>query len=230
VSKKALKIAFRDTVPVMTGYIFLGMGFGILLNQSGYGVFWALCMAICMFAGSGQYLAVSLMAGRASLVTTAIAMFLLNARHIFYGLSLLEPYQHAGKKKPYLIFGLTDETYSLVTQNEPPEGVSRHTYCFLVTFLDHIYWICGCVLGNVAGMLLPVDLKGVEFVLTALFVTMFVEQWLTHKDHRPALIGLGATALCLVIFAKDLFLIPSMLLIALLLMISRKTGRRMENV
>ena len=229
-SKKALKIAFRDTVPVMTGYIFLGMGFGILLNQSGYGVFWALCMAICMFAGSGQYLAVSLMAGRASLVTTAIAMFLLNARHIFYGLSLLEPYQHAGKKKPYLIFGLTDETYSLVTQNEPPEGVSRHTYCFLVTFLDHIYWICGCVLGNVAGMLLPVDLKGVEFVLTALFVTMFVEQWLTHKDHRPALIGLGATALCLVIFAKDLFLIPSMLLIALLLMISRKTGRRLENV
>jgi len=230
VSKKALKIAFRDTVPVMTGYIFLGMGFGILLNQSGYGVFWALCMAICMFAGSGQYLAVSLMAGRASLVTTAIAMFLLNARHIFYGLSLLEPYQHAGKKKPYLIFGLTDETYSLVTQNEPPEGVSRHTYCFLVTFLDHIYWICGCELGNVAGMLLPVDLTGVEFVLTALFVTMFVEQWLTHKDHRPALIGLGATALCLVIFAKDLFLIPSMLLIALLLMISRKTGRRMENV
>lgn len=229
-SKKALKIAFRDTVPVMTGYIFLGMGFGILLNQSGYGVFWALCMAICMFAGSGQYLAVSLMAGRASLVTTAIAMFLLNARHIFYGLSLLEPYQHAGKKKPYLIFGLTDETYSLVTQNEPPEGVSRHTYCFLVTFLDHIYWICGCVLGNVAGMLLPVDLKGVEFVLTALFVTMFVEQWLTHKDHRPALIGLGTTALCLVIFAKDLFLIPSMLLIALLLMISRKTGRRLENV
>lgn len=229
-SKKALKIAFRDTVPVMTGYIFLGMGFGILLNQSGYGVFWALCMAICMFAGSGQYLAVSLMAGRASLVTTAIAMFLLNARHIFYGLSLLESYQHAGKKKPYLIFGLTDETYSLVTQNEPPEGVSRHTYCFLVTFLDQIYWICGCVLGNVAGMLLPVDLKGVEFVLTALFVTMFVEQWLTHKDHRPALIGLGATALCLVIFAKDLFLIPSMLLIALLLMISRKTGRRVENV
>ena len=229
-NKKALKIAIRDTVPVMTGYIFLGIGFGILLNQSGYGVLWALCMAICMFAGSGQYLAVSLMAGRASLVTTAIAMFLLNARHIFYGLSLLEPYQNAGKKKAYLIFGLTDETYSLVTQNEPPEGINRHTYCFLVTFLDHIYWICGCVLGNVAGMLLPVDLKGVEFVLTALFVTMFVEQWLTHKDHRPALIGLGATALCLVIFAEDLFLIPSMLLIALLLMISRKTGRRVENV
>ena len=229
-NKKALKIAFRDTIPVMTGYLFLGIGFGILLDQSGYGVFWAFAMAVCMFAGSGQYLAVDLMAGHASLITTAIAMFLLNARHIFYGLSLLEPYKDAGKKKPYLIFGLTDETYSLVTQNEPPEGISRHTYCFLVTLLDQIYWICGCVLGNVAGMLLPFELQGIEFVLTALFVTMFVEQWLSHKDHIPALIGLGATLLCLLIFGKELFLIPSMILIALLLAVSRKTGRRQENV
>ena len=229
-NKKALKIAFRDTIPVMTGYLFLGIGFGILLDQSGYGVFWAFAMAVCMFAGSGQYLAVDLMAGHASLITTAIAMFLLNARHIFYGLSLLEPYKEAGKKKPYLIFGLTDETYSLVTQNEPPEGISRHTYCFLVTLLDQIYWICGCVLGNVAGMLLPFELQGIEFVLTALFVTMFVEQWLSHKDHSPALIGLGATLLCLLIFGKELFLIPSMILIALLLAVSRKTGRRQEDV
>ncbi len=229
-NKKALKIAFRDTIPVMTGYLFLGIGFGILLDQSGYGVFWAFAMAACMFAGSGQYLAVDLMAGHASLITTAIAMFLLNARHIFYGLSLLEPYKDAGRKKTYLIFGLTDETYSLVTQNEPPEGISRHTYCFLVTLLDQIYWICGCVLGNVAGMLLPFELQGIEFVLTALFVTMFVEQWLSHKDHSPALIGLGATLLCLLIFGKELFLIPSMILIALLLAVSRKTGRRQEDV
>lgn len=228
-NKNAFKTAFRDTIPVMTGYLFLGVGFGILLDQNGYGVLWAFFMALFMLAGSGQYLAVSLMASHASLITTAIATFLLNARHIFYGISLLEPYQDAGKKKPYLIFGLTDETYSLVTQNEPPQGVSRHTYCFLVTLLDHIYWICGCVLGNVAGMLLPFELKGVEFVLTALFVTLFVEQWLTHKDHRPALIGVLSTALCLLLFAKDLFLIPSMALIALLLTLSRKTGRRKEN-
>ena len=228
-NKKALKIAFRDTIPVLTGYLFLGAGFGILLNQIGYGVGWAFFMALFMFAGSGQYLAVSLIAGHASLITTAIATFLVNARHIFYGISLLEPYKDAGKKKPYLIFGLTDETYSLVTQNEPPEGISRHTYCFLVTFLDHIYWLCGCVLGNVAGMLLPFDLQGVEFVLTALFVTMFVEQWLSHKDHRPALIGVCSTALCLFIFAKDVFLIPSMVLIVLLLTISKKTGRRENN-
>lgn len=228
-NKQALKTAFRDTIPVLTGYLFLGAGFGILLSEKGYGVGWAFFMALFMFAGSGQYLAVELLATHASLITTALATLLVNARHIFYGISLLDAYKDAGKKKSYMIFGLTDETYSLVTQNEPPAGISRHSYCFLVTLLDHIYWICGCVLGNVAGALLPISFEGVEFVLTALFVTMFVEQWLTHKDHLPAIIGVGSTVLCLLIFAKDVFLIPSMVLIALLLTVSRKTGRRQEH-
>lgn len=228
-NKQALKIAFRDTIPVLTGYLFLGMGFGILLNEKGYGVGWSFFMALFMFAGSGQYLAVSLLATHASLITTALATLLVNARHIFYGISLLDTYKDAGKAKPYLIFGLTDETYSLVTQNEPPEGVSRHSYCLLVTVLDQIYWLCGCVLGSIAGAMIPISFEGVEFVLTALFVTMFVEQWLTHRDHRPAVIGVGSTVLCLLIFAKDVFLIPSMVLIALLLTVSRKTGRRQRN-
>lgn len=228
-NKKGLKTAFRDTIPVLTGYLFLGAGFGILLSEKGYGIGWAFFMALFMFAGSGQYLGVELLATKASLITTAIATLLVNARHLFYGISLLDTYGDAGKKKPYMIFGLTDETYSLVTQNQPPEGISRHTYCFLVTLLDHIYWICGCVLGNVAGSLLPISFEGVEFVLTALFVTMFVEQWLTHKDHTPAIIGVVSTALCLMIFAKDIFLIPSMALIALLLTLSRKTGRRKQD-
>ena len=228
-NKRALKVAFRDTIPVLTGYLFLGIGFGILLSEKGYGIGWAFFMALFMLAGSGQYLAVSLLASGASLIYTVVATLLVNARHIFYGISMLDTYNTAGKRKPYMIFGLTDETYTLVTQNEPPEGMSRHTYCFVVTALDHFYWICGCVLGNVAGALLPISFEGVEFVLTALFVTMFVEQWLTHKNHGPALIGLGSTALCLLIFAKDIFLIPSMVLIALLLTISRKTGRRQED-
>jgi len=228
-NKQALKTAFRDTIPVLTGYLFLGAGFGILLSEKGYGVGWAFFMALFMFAGSGQYLAVDLLATHASLITTALATLLVNARHIFYGISLLDAYKDAGKKKTYMIFGLTDETYSLVTQNEPPAGISRHSYCFLVTLLDHIYWICGCVLGNMAGALLPISFEGVEFVLTALFVTMFVEQWLTHKDHLPAIIGVGSTVLCLLIFAKDVFLIPSMVLIAVLLTVSRKTGRRQEH-
>ena len=229
-NRKALKTTFLDTVPVLTGYLFLGAGFGILLGEkTGLGVGWAAIMALTMFAGSGQYLAVSLIADHASLISVAIATFLVNARHIFYGISLLTPYKGAGKKKTYMIFGLTDETYSLVTQNEPPEGMTRHTYCFLVTLFNQIYWIIGCSLGNLMS-LLPISFEGVEFVLTALFVTMFVEQWLSHKHHLPAIIGVGSTLLCLVIFGQDIFLIPSMVMIALLLTISRKTGRRQENV
>jgi len=225
--KKALRTVFLDTVPVLTGYLFLGMGFGILLaEQTGKGVLWAFFMAVCMLAGSGQYLAVSLMAGGAGVLSSAIATFLVNARHIFYGISLIDTYKGAGKKKFYMIFGLTDETYSLVTQNQPPEGMSKHLYCFLVTLFDHIYWIIGCVLGNLAGAYIPISFEGVEFVLTALFVTMFVEQWLSNKNHLPAIIGVASTVVCLLIFGKDVFLIPSMALIAILLVVSRKTGRR----
>ena len=229
-NKKALKTVFLDTVPVLTGYLFLGAGFGILLaEQTGKGVLWAFFMSVFMFAGSGQYLAVSLIANGTSLLSSAIAMFLVNARHIFYSISLLGTYKGA-KAKPYMIFGLTDETYSLVTQNQPPEGMSKHKYCFLVTLLDHIYWITGCTLGNLAGHLIPIDFEGVEFVLTALFVTMFVEQWLTHKNHLPAIIGVASTVLCLAIFGSEIFLIPSMVMIAVLLTVTRKTGRRRTDV
>ena len=224
--KQALKTVFLDTVPVLTGYLFLGMGFGILLSESGYGVIWAFFMGLFVFAGSGQYLAVSLLSGGASLLSAAIATLLVNARHIFYGISLIDTYKGAGKKKPYLIFALTDETYSLVTQNQAPEGMSRHQYCFLVSFFDHIYWIIGCTLGNLAGTYIPISFEGVEFVLTALFVTMFVEQWLSTKNHLPALIGAGSTILCLAVFGSEIFLIPSMALIAVLLTVTRKTGRR----
>lgn len=229
-TQKALTKTFLDTVPVLTGYLFLGMGFGILLNEKGYGVPWAAAMALAMFAGSGQYLAVELLATHASLVTTAIATLLVNARHLFYGISLLDAYKDAGKKKAYMIFGLTDETYSLVTQTEPPEGMKRHTYCFLVTLFDHIYWIIGCCLGSLAGAFLPISFEGVEFVLTALFVTMFVEQWLSHKDHFPAISGVMSTLLCLLIFGKEIFLIPSMVLIAILLTVIPKAGRRKQYV
>lgn len=228
-NKKALKTVFLDTVPVLTGYLFLGAGFGILLSESGYNVLWAFAMALFMFAGSGQYLAVSLLASNASIISSAIAIFLVNARHIFYGISLIDTYKGAGKKKPYMIFALTDETYSLVTQNTPPEGMKRHTYCFLVSLLDHIYWVVGCVIGSLAGSLIPISFEGVEFVLTALFVTMFVEQWLSNKNHLPAIIGVASTVLCLVIFGSEIFLIPSMALIAILLTISRKTGKRKED-
>ena len=228
-NKQLLRIAFRDTLPVLTGYLFLGIGFGILLSENGYGIGWAFATALFMYAGSAQYLTVSLLASHASLWSTAFAILLVNARHIFYGISLIDTYKDTGKKKPYLIFSLTDETYSLVTQNQPPEGVSKVQYCFLVSALDHIYWICGCVLGGAVGALLPIALEGVEFVLTAMFVTIFVEQWLSNKDHRPAIIGVMSTSICLLIFGKEVFLIPAMAVMALLLTLMKKTARRAKH-
>ena len=227
--KRHLKAVFLDTVPVLTGYLFLGMGFGILLSENGYGVLWALAMSIFVFAGSGQYLAVSLLANSSGLLSAAIATLLVNARHLFYGISLLEKYKGTGKKKPYLIFALTDETYSLVTQNEPPEGMSQHSYCFTVSVLDHIYWITGCTLGALVGQFIPINYEGIEFVLTALFVTMFVDRWLTNKDHFPAMVGVCATFVSLLLFGSEFFLIPAMVLIALLLTLSPKTRRRDSN-
>lgn len=227
--KSAVRSAFLDTLPVMTGYVFLGFGFGILLHQNGYGVLWAAAMSLFIYAGSMQYVAVSLLASGAGLMTAALTAFVVNARHLFYGISMVDAYKGAGKKKPYMIFALTDETYSLVSKNQVPEGVSRHVYCFLVSAFDQFYWVAGSVLGSLAGSLIPINYEGIDFVLTALFVTIFVEQWLSVKDHRPALIGVVSTLVCLWIFGQDVFLIPSMVIIALLLTMMRKTGKENHN-
>ena len=224
--KTAVRQAFLDTVPVMAGYVFLGFGFGILLQQSGYGFVWAVAMSLFIYAGSMQYLAVSLLTGGAGLLTAALTTVVVNARHLFYGISMIDAYKGAGRKKPYMIFALTDETYSLVSRNQVPPGISRHGYCFLVSLFDHIYWVAGTALGNLTGTLLPINYEGIEFALTALFVTIFVEQWLSTKDHLPAMIGVCSTVLCLVHFGRDIFLIPSMVIIALALTLTRKTGRR----
>ena len=221
----AVRAVFPDTIPVLTGYLFLGAGFGILLVESGYSVLWAAVMALLIFAGSGQYLLVSLLASGASLASAAVATLLVNARHLFYGISLVDAYKTAGKRRFYMIFGLTDETYSLVTQAKIPEGISREDYCFWVTALNHCYWVAGCVLGAVVGTVVPIDFSGVSFVLTALFVTIFVEQWLSSKDHFPALVGVVCTALSLLGFGSDIFLIPAMAAIALILILRRRAGK-----
>lgn len=228
--KTAFSTALRDTIPVLTGYLFLGAGFGILMNENGFGIGWSVIMALFIFAGSGQYLAVGLLASHAGLINVAIATLLVNARHIFYGISLVDTYKHAGLKKYYMIFGLTDETYSLVTQAKLDPGIDRSRYCFFVTALDQCYWICGCALGSILGATLPINFAGVDFVLTALFVTMFVEQWLSSNNHLPALVGLCSTALCLPIFGSEYFLIPSMVLIAVLLILTREKARRTPYV
>ena len=225
-NKTALRAAFRDTVPVMTGYLFLGFGFGILLHQRGYGVAWSAAMSLFIYAGSMQYMTVSLLTGGAGLLTAALTTLVVNARHLFYGISMVDAYKGTGRKKPYLIFALTDETYSLVSRQQAPDGVSYHSYCFLVSLLDQIYWVTGSILGSLAGSLIPINYEGIEFVLTALFVTIFVEQWLSTKNHLPAIVGTAATSACLFLFGKDIFLIPSMVIIALTLALLPSAKRR----
>ena len=216
-----LRTAFLDTVPVMTGYLFLGFGFGIYLNENGYGLLWAFAMSLFIYAGSMQYVAVSLMTGGANLLVTALTTLMVNARHLFYGISMVDRYKGTGRKKPYLIFALTDETYSLVSQ-----GTHSHGYYFLVSLFDQFYWVAGSVLGSLVGTMIPLNYEGIDFVLTALFVTIFVEQWLSSDDHLPAITGVAATLLCLLLFGSDIFLIPSMVIIAVVLTVMGKTKRR----
>ena len=220
--KQVLKSAFLATVPVLTGYLVLGFGFGIVLKANGFGVILALVMSLAIYAGSMQYVAIGLLTGGASLITAALTTLMVNARHLFYGVSMLDKYRGMGKRKPYLIFALTDETYSLVCRDDPniPEE-RRGDYALAVSVLNHIYWVTGSVLGAVAGSLLTFNSEGIDFALTALFLTVFLEQWLSTEKHAPALIGVGISVLCLVIFGSESFLIPTMLVIALLLSLYR---------
>lgn len=219
---KIFRRAFIVTLPVMAGYLVLGLGFGILLRVAGFGALWALAMSIFMYAGSMQYVGVSLLSGGASLVTVAVTTLMVQARHLFYGISLIDRYRGAGAKKLYLMHALTDETYSLVTSVHVPDFADEKSYYFAISLLNHLYWITGCMLGSLAGAILPFSSEGVDFAMTALFVTIFVEQWVTEKEHRPALAGAGCTLLCLLVFGSESFLIPAMALILLSLVLLRR--------
>lgn len=219
---KLNKKAFINTFPVMTGYIVLGMGFGILLKTKGYGVWWALAMSVFIYAGSMQYLAVSLLTSGASLIATAITTLMVNARHLFYGISMIDKYKGAGAKKPYMIFALTDETYSLVCSEEIADTKERHRYFFAVSLFNQIYWVMGSVIGSLLGAVIPFSVEGIDFALTALFITIFVEQWLSTRRHAPAIIGVVVSAVCVLIFGADNFLIPAMCLITFAVVVLKK--------
>ena len=212
-----VKTAFVKSLPVMAGYIVLGIGFGILLGEAGLGPMWALLFSLFVFAGSMQFVGVSLIAGGASVLVTALTTLMVNARHIFYSVSMYGIYKDAGRKKPALIFTLTDETYSLLCDGKTPEGEDPHTWRLLVSLFNYGYWVLGSFLGGLLGQIIPFDTTGIDFSMTALFVTVFVEQWTSTKEHRPALLGVGATVLCLVLFGQEIFLIPSMAVITLML-------------
>lgn len=216
--KENIKYAFIKSLPVMAGYIVLGIGFGILLKETGYGLFWSFLMSLTIYASSMQYVAVSLLTSGASLLSVAMTTLMVNARHLFYGISMVDKYKDAGKKKAYLIFSLTDETYSILCSDDIPENLDPHWYRFFLSLFNQSYWILGCVLGSLVGTIFTFDTAGIDFSMTALFVTVFVEQWLTTKNHWPALIGLCCSIICLAIFGADSFLIPTMIAITVVLL------------
>ena len=223
-----LKKCFVTTLPVMAGYLFLGTGFGMLLQSKGYGFLWAVAMSGFIYAGSMQYLAIDLLCGGASLITAAITTLMVNARHLFYGISMIDTYQDTGIYKPYLIFALTDETYSLNCGGAPEDVINPKLYYFLVSLFNQCYWVTGSALGVLVGTLLPVSTEGIDFALTALFVTVFVEQWKSTQDHIPALIGVVCSLVCVIAFGPGSFLIPAMILITIALTLYRgkKEGMR----
>ena len=217
----AARRAVLSTLPVFAGYLGLGFGFGVILRTRSYPVWLAPVMACTMYAGSMQYVAVDLLTGGVSLLTAAVTTLMVNARHLFYGVSMIGQYKGAGWRKPYLMFALTDETYSLLC-GDKTAGRERYDYYFFVSLFDQCYWILGCTLGAAVGGVLPFPTKGIDFVLTALFVTIVVDQWRANSNHLPVLIGAAAAALSLLIFGSDNMLIPAMLLIAVVLTLLRK--------
>lgn len=219
---KAFRAAFPFTVPVLTGYLFIGIAFGVMYQEKGYNFLWAILMSILVYAGSGQYLAVNFFAPGVSFLDVIFMTFMVNIRHIFYGLSLLERFGKMGKKRLYMIFSLTDETYSLFFVTKIPKDVPEDKFLFAIALLDQSYWVIGSAIGAMAGALIPFQAEGIDFAMTALFIVIFVEQWLAGGNRIPAVIGLVSAAVMRFIFGSDSFILPSMICIMICLISGRK--------
>ena len=206
----ALRAAFPFTIPVMTGYLFLGMTYGVYMVQSGLDFWYPILTSVVVFGGSLEFMIVTLLLSPFNPLQAFAVALMIQARHLFYGITMLDRYRDVGKKKPYMIFGLSDETFSIVCSVDAPGGVSRSWFMFFVTLLDQSYWICGCTLGALFGMLIRFNTLGLDFSMTALFVVIFIEQWRKDRQHISAMIGLGFSVLCLMIFGPDSFLLPAM--------------------
>ena len=224
--KVAYKAAFPHTIPVLTGYLFIGIAFGVMFADKGYNFLWAGLMSLLVYAGSGQYLAVNFFDPSVSFLQVIFLTFMVNVRHIFYGLSLLDKFKVSGKKKPYMIFSLTDETYSLYFLTKTPPDVDEGKFLFALATLNQLYWIVGSMIGALAGTLIPFNSKGIDFAMTALFIVIFVEQWFEKKNRFPAIVGVVASLICLLIFGKDGFILPSMIVIMVILLSNHRTEEK----
>ena len=211
--RRAFAAAFPLTLPIMAGFVFLGLACGVYAHALGLPVWVPTLMSALIFAGSAEFVVASMLTGAFNPVQVFLTVFVVNARHLFYGLSMLARFRGTGRKRPYLIFGMCDETFSINYAAEPPAGVDRGWFMFFVTVLNQLYWVAGCTLGGVFGALLDVQTEGLSFAMTALFVVIFLDQWLKEKNHAMAVAGIALSALMLLVFGPDNFIIPAMLAI-----------------
>lgn len=222
IRRKAFIAAIPHTFPILAGFLFLGMAYGIYMNVSGFSVWYPMLMALTIFGGSLEFVAVTMLLGTFAPLQTLIMTLMIQARHLFYGISMLDKFKGLGWKRFYLIFGLCDETFSINYTADIPKNVDRGWFMFFVTLLNQFYWVAGATLGGLLGSLFTFNTEGLDFVMTAMFVVIFLEQWMKEKKHYTALIGVSASAVCLLLFGADSFLIPTMICILCLLTIFRK--------
>ena len=227
--RKALKAAFPQTLPIFAGFWFLSLAYGIYMNASGFSFVYPMFMSLLIYGGSLEFVAVEMLLSPFAPVQVLIMTLLIQARHLFYGISMLEKFRGLGWKKFYLIFGMCDETFSINYTAQIPEDVDRGWFMFFVTLLNHLYWFSGATIGGLIGSLFTFDTSGISFVMTAMFVVIFLEQWLKEKNHISSLIGLGLSAACLLLFGADSFMLPTMIAIIALLAALKKPLERMEG-
>lgn len=220
--RKALRAAFPYTIPIFAGFWFLGLAYGIYMNTSGFSFWYPMLMSLTIFGGSMEFIAVTMLLAPFAPLQTLIMTLMIQARHLFYGISMLDRFRGMGWKRGYLIFGMCDETFSINYTAEVPESVDRGWFMFFVTLLNHFYWFSGATIGGILGSLLTFNTEGLDFVMTAMFVVIFLEQWLKEKKHYTALIGIGAAAVCLLCFGADSFMVPTMICILFFLTVFRE--------
>lgn len=225
----ALKCAFPYTIPIFAGFWFLGLTYGIYMNVSGFSFVYPMVMSLLIFAGSVEFVAVNMLLGAFDPLQALVMTVMINARHLFYGISMLDRYKGTGWKKFYLIFGMCDESFSINYTAEIPKGVDKGWFMFFVTFLNHMYWFTGATLGGIFGSLIHFNTEGLDFVMTAMFIVIFMEQWMKDKKHTSALLGIGLSLLCVLAFGAENFILPAMAAIVAVLTACRKSLQTKEE-
>lgn len=221
--RRALRAAFPHTVPILTGFLFLGMTYGVYMASLGFSWIYPTLMALTIFAGSMEFVTANMLLGAFNPLQAFAMTLMVNARHLFYGLAMLDRFRGLGWKKLYLIFGMCDETFSVTCSVRAPEGVDEGWFMTFVTLLDQLYWVLGAALGGLCGSLLTLNTEGLDFVMTAMFVVIFLENWLKEENHTSSLLGLALPCACLVLFGAQSFILPSMA--AILLALTALRGR-----